>query len=171
MKTVIKKTSLIACVFAACFAVSGCLLTGAILPAPGYTEIVKIDSSLTNQELSRNLLAIFRNHGIAPCAWSRLSPEFYDAVNYSAYYRSLNGCIWEAYHQPEQPKVNADKSTIVIGDFPEYNNNVAGQSARFRRLSNNELEVTVKGQGPYYMKLPNKKIAQKFARIIKENLQ
>ncbi|MES0870005.1 hypothetical protein [Pseudovibrio sp. SCP19] len=171
MKTVIKKTSIILGVFATCFVVSGCLLTGALLPAPGYTEIVKIDPSMTNQELTRKLLAIFRNHGIAPCAWARLSPEYFDAVNYSADYRSLNDCIWVAYHQPEQPKVNADEATIVIGSFPEYNNNVAGQSARFRRLSNNELEVTVKGQGAYYMKLPNKKIAQKFARIIKENLR
>ncbi|KZK89027.1 hypothetical protein PsAD5_05386 [Pseudovibrio sp. Ad5] len=169
MKTVIKKTSIILSVFAVCFAVSGCLLIGPLLPTPGHTEIVKIDSSMTNQELSRKLLAIFRNHGIAPCTMS--SPAYHSKVRHSVDERPPNGCIWGGFRHPSQPQVNADDATIIIGSFPEYNNNGIGQSARFRRLSNNELEVTVKGQGAYYRKLPNKKIAQKFARIIKENLQ
>jgi hypothetical protein len=133
--------------------VSGC---GVFLPPPSHQETVEINPTITNQQLTDSLLAIFSEKGIAPCRGTRRSDN------------DLPACSipwWPGYFT----KVDRDAGVIEIGDFPAYTNNIAGHTARFRRVSDSTLEITVKGVGVYLSALPNENVARKLVAIIEDS--
>lgn len=145
-----------------------------MMPTPGYSERVEIDPQLTNEQLSEMLLEIIKENRVAYCTYRHPSIKRP---------RSLGVCEIENGHlitsnfQPRGwwngpiSKVDRKAALIEIGHYPDYNDGLAGQSAQIKRLSEDEVLVTVRGNGIYYMELPNKQVAQKISALIKEKLQ
>ncbi len=67
-------------------------------------------------------------------------------------------------------RVDRDDAIIEIGDFPVYGTNSVGHSARFKRISNDTLEITVRGVFFYYGPIPNDEVARGLVTVIKDHL-
>jgi len=134
--------------------ISGC---GFFLPTPSHKEVVEINQEITNVELTERLLAIFAEQGISMC---RGTPSLNN---------DLPDCsipLW----QGNLTRVDREKAIIEVGDFPAYATNTIGHSARFRRVSDSGLEITVKGVFAYYGPIPNDDVARRVAKIINVGL-
>ena len=157
------------------FSISGCTwIVAGMMPTPGHSELVEIDPQLTNEQLSEMLLEIINENKIAFC--NNVDPS----INHPPSFRDCKGGISYLAGGNFQPpgwwngpvsKVDRKAALIEIGNYPDYNDGLAGQSAQIKRLSEDEVMVTVRGNGIYYMDLPNKQAAQKIAALIEEKLQ
>lgn len=134
--------------------VSGC---GFLSPSPSHRETLEINPTITNPQLTERLLVIFSEQGIAPCQGIGRREN------------DLPECQIP-WWQGNLAKVDREAAVVEIGHFPAYANNTAGHTARFRRVSDDTLEIIVKGVGVYFLDLPNEKVARELAAIIEDNL-
>lgn len=133
--------------------VSGCEV---FLPTPSHRETLEINPTITNPQLTDRLLGVLSENGIAPC--NGMGPKD----------PNLPACS-TSWWQGSLTKIDRDAGVIEVGDFPVYQNHTVGHSARFRRVSDNTLEITVKGAGFYYSPLPNENVARELVAIIENN--
>ncbi len=133
---------------------TGC---GLFLPTPAHRETVTIDPEISNPAFTDRLLAVLAKEGLSQC---RGTPRLDE---------SLPVCsipLW----QGDITRVDRDRAIIEVGDFPAYGTNSVGHSARFRRVSDDTLEITVKGVFFYYGPIPNEEVARGLVAILEGRL-
>lgn len=116
-----------------------------------------IDPEISNPAFTDRLLAVLAEEGLSQCRGTPRSDE------------SLPVCsipLW----QGDITRVDRDRAIIEVGDFPAYGTNSVGHSARFQRVSDDTLEITVKGVFFYYGPIPNEEVARGLVTVLEGRL-
>ena len=141
--------------FALAALVSGC---AAFLPVPSHREVIAIEASRSNNELTDAILEILADEHLVHCN-----------IGWNLSEKNPTPCPipwWSG----DLTLLDKDKAEITLGHYPIYQNNVAGHSAKISRKTPETLIVIVKGQGPYFFDLPNREVAVLVAELLREQL-
>ena len=134
---------------------SGCAL---LLPDPSHREIIAIEASRSNQELTDAILDILAEEQLVHCNVGRRVPG-----------KDFKRCAIPWWYG-ELTKLDRENAEITLGDFPVYRNGIAGHTAKISRKGPEKLVVIVKGVGVYFSDLPNRDVAIKVANMLREQL-
>lgn len=139
--------------------VSGCsLLLPNVLPDPSHSEVIAIEASRSNHELTDAILDILAAEQLVHCNVGRRVPgKDYARCAISWWYGELT-------------KLDRENAEITLGDFPVYRNNIAGHTAKIARKGPDKLVLIVKGTGVYFSELPNRDVAIQVANMLREQL-
>lgn len=133
---------------------TGC---GLFLPTPAHRATATVEPEMSNPDFTDRLLAVLSEEGLSEC---RGTPRLDE---------SLPVCSIP-FWQGNVTRVDRDRAIVEVGDFPAYGTNSVGHSARFRRVSDDTLEITVKGVFFYYGPIPNEEVARGLAIILEGRL-
>lgn len=136
----------VVCCFVALMLLTGC----GLLPRPSYSTNVEIDPSYLNGELTDQIVEILARNRVIRCGPGKLPRCF------PPNYRS------------EPVEIDKAAATITIGNYDD--GSLVGHTSRISRQSGSEIDVTVKGWGPYYSELPNEDVALHIAHILRGGL-
>jgi hypothetical protein len=155
---------------------AGCSAVVKALNSPSYSTYVKVNPSLSNEELTRKLLILMKKRGIAPCA-KRVLNLAEGTINYvpdsdakECFLYELPDGEWIAPKWHDHP-IRVDQRNALIEIGYHYSANAAGHSTRIKRVSRDKIQITVFGADAYFLSLPNKLVALEVAKNIRENLR
>lgn len=134
---------------------SGCSL---LLPVPSHREVITIEASRSNFELTDAILGILAAEQLVHCN---------SGLHLSDKHSSRCAIPWWS---GDLTLLDKDKAEITLGHYPIYQNNVAGHSAKISRKSPEELVLIVKGQGSYFIDFPNREVAVRVANLLRAQL-
>ncbi|KZK76911.1 hypothetical protein PsW64_04756 [Pseudovibrio sp. W64] len=155
---------------------AGCSSVVRALNSPSYSTYVKVNPSLSNEELTRKLLILMKKRGIAPCA-KRVLNLAEGTINYVPD-SDAKECFF--YELPDGERIapkwhdhplRVDRRNALIEIGYHHSANVAGHSTRIKRVSRDKIQITVFGADAYFLSLPNKLVAMEVAKNIRENLR